>query len=234
MRRVTSLIWVLSEPAIHHSLPQEILHLASRHGQTDCVRLILDAVVSGHLASAVAEQARLPSVLLFCKESCSEPLSHLASAELLSALDHSCLDRKSAPSISLISSLSSQEKKDAALLSAASNGHLDCMKVLVERGACVTCTEEYDERPPLLRAANGGHTECVIYLIGKGADKGVLNKVERANRLALFCWRCCRFFDALACIGAADRRIACASRTMSDAIIAPRLPLPRLAAMQRT
>ena len=67
----------------------------------------------------------------------------------------------------------------SALISAAHNGHLDCMQVLVEAGADVNQTEILSHSP-LTLAAERNQKEAIEFLIEKGANVNAVNHMYTA------------------------------------------------------
>jgi ankyrin repeat protein len=59
---------------------------------------------------------------------------------------------------------------DLPLATAARNGNLEIVQLLVEHGAVVDIGKERGDRTPLIEAAGQGHVEVVKFLIAKGAD----------------------------------------------------------------
>lgn len=57
-----------------------------------------------------------------------------------------------------------QSLHEAALI-----GHLECIKLILKKGAEVDC-RTFEEQTPLMFACKRGHTACVKYLLKKGAD----------------------------------------------------------------
>ncbi|KAF2135963.1 uncharacterized protein K452DRAFT_322730 [Aplosporella prunicola CBS 121167] len=58
------------------------------------------------------------------------------------------------------------------LNSAANNGHLETVKLLLEKGADLSVSNN-DGWTPLNSAADSGHLEIVKFLLEKGADLSV-------------------------------------------------------------
>jgi ankyrin repeat protein len=65
---------------------------------------------------------------------------------------------------------------DWPLSTAARNGNLEIVKLLVEHGATVDIGKEAGERTPLMAASSQGHTAVVTYLLSQGADVNVKGK----------------------------------------------------------
>ena len=63
-----------------------------------------------------------------------------------------------------------KKELNAALISAAKEGHDDVARLLVSRGAKVNCTGGARGMTPLLEAAKGGHVDAMKVLIEHGAD----------------------------------------------------------------
>lgn len=60
------------------------------------------------------------------------------------------------------------------LIAAANSGHLEVVKLLLEKGADVAVSSD-NRTTPLIAAANIGHLEVVKLLLEKGADMAVAN-----------------------------------------------------------
>ena len=57
----------------------------------------------------------------------------------------------------------SNEHTNTALLLSAENGHVDCVKYLLQQGADINITDEWGNTA-LIRSAQKGHLDCVTYL----------------------------------------------------------------------
>ena len=63
--------------------------------------------------------------------------------------------------------------RNYALLLAAYDGHADCVRALLDKGADLDAAHSENGLFPLLLAAQNGHTDCVSVLLDKGADPNV-------------------------------------------------------------
>ena len=61
------------------------------------------------------------------------------------------------------------KEKESALFEAASNGHQNCMEILLNAGADVSAVE-YEYNTALAVASSKGRTECIKLLLNAGAD----------------------------------------------------------------
>ncbi|XP_013378966.1 serine/threonine-protein phosphatase 6 regulatory ankyrin repeat subunit B [Lingula anatina] len=68
--------------------------------------------------------------------------------------------------------------KRTPLHNAASGGHTDCVKFLIQHGADTNIQDMW-ERTPLYKAASGGHTQCVELLLQHGADTSIQDRWKR-------------------------------------------------------
>ena len=75
----------------------------------------------------------------------------------------------------------SSRRKDLALFGAAEEGHIDCVKTLVEEGADVNRGDDRHETV-LMRAARSGHVNVVDALLKAGAD---VNRADTDGNTAL-------------------------------------------------
>ena len=64
-----------------------------------------------------------------------------------------------------------------ALVIAAENGHVECVDILIQSGACVTF-DDTSGRTPLMAAAENGHVKCVEVLLKEGTGKCSKTKDE--------------------------------------------------------
>jgi catechol 2,3-dioxygenase-like lactoylglutathione lyase family enzyme len=71
---------------------------------------------------------------------------------------------------------------------AAAHGHLDCVKLLLERGLDVNLRDQLDRATPLLWAASGGHLDVVKHLAGAGADLDAMGDHHEIGALG---WATC-------------------------------------------
>ncbi|KAL5473631.1 hypothetical protein EMCRGX_G028135 [Ephydatia muelleri] len=62
------------------------------------------------------------------------------------------------------------------LMWASRGGHVECVKVLLDRGALVNVRDNKDGRTALMRASFWGHKECVKVLLDRGALVNMQNK----------------------------------------------------------
>ncbi|KAL5515176.1 hypothetical protein EMCRGX_G000307 [Ephydatia muelleri] len=65
------------------------------------------------------------------------------------------------------------------LMWASHNGHTECVKVLLDRGAQVNMQNK-DGWTALMRASGSGHMECVQVLLDRGADVNMQDEVSAA------------------------------------------------------
>lgn len=80
---------------------------------------------------------------------------------------------------------SAHQGKETALHEASGKGHMEVVKLLLERGADVHAKEKNDETP--LHVATGrGHTEIVKLLLERGADVHAKGKVLTGSLSSFF------------------------------------------------
>ena len=68
------------------------------------------------------------------------------------------------------------------LLLAATKGHLDAVRLLIERGAAVNAREGFFRATPVEMALSGGHREVALLLLARGAGDGPLVLEEAVDR----------------------------------------------------
>merc|ERR1711933_558047 len=66
---------------------------------------------------------------------------------------------------------------DPPLLLAAGNGHLACVRLLLDEGADIE-QRGVTKETPLNRAAHNGHLQTVMFLVEKGADENCKSLIE--------------------------------------------------------
>ena len=67
---------------------------------------------------------------------------------------------------------------ETALILSAQEGHLDCVKFLLQKGACIHARDNNGDTA-LILSAQEGHLDCVKFLLQQGANvtlKGQQNK----------------------------------------------------------
>jgi FOG: Ankyrin repeat len=69
---------------------------------------------------------------------------------------------------------------DTALHHANVQGHLECVRCLVENGACLDMVNHY-EATPLHVALCNRHVHCAMFLLHSGADIDMQDKVFRTQ-----------------------------------------------------
>jgi len=70
--------------------------------------------------------------------------------------------------------------KNMPIISAAMEGHINCLELLINAGADVNITSE-DGTPALFYAISNGHTECVKRLIAAGAETQTVIEKDHQN-----------------------------------------------------
>ena len=73
--------------------------------------------------------------------------------------------------------------KTTPLLEAAKNGHIEIVRLLLERGAKPNETGSFSNNPPIIFACRNGYTEIVQLLLEKGADP----ESTDTNNIPLIC-----------------------------------------------
>lgn len=72
---------------------------------------------------------------------------------------------------------------DQALISACSEGFIEIVQLLLEKGASITCTDPELHKPPLCWASGCGHFEIVKLLISRGADPNSKGGLKHTSAL---------------------------------------------------
>ena len=70
----------------------------------------------------------------------------------------------------------SSKDSEKSVTEAAKDGHLDCVKTLMEKGANVNTTDE-SGRTALMRAAKNGHLDIAEHLLTAGAEVNLANMI---------------------------------------------------------
>lgn len=104
-----------------------------------------------------------------------------------------------------------------ALHLAATRGHVEVIKVLLQYGAKLRLN--HANKTPLHDAAWAGHTECVVLLVPVASNAGLLDAVGNDGRVALHCASLCtdpKIVDALLNAGANPDVVDLRGRTPLD------------------
>ena len=158
------------------------LHVAAEHGRQGVFRILLDSPNIETYEDAYYHQARKFRYLLEYFDATGDTPLHKAAITGHSAIVKSILDLGSSSRLrGLDLETRTRYRGDpmtkpvrssgvTALHLAASAGHVDVVKILVENGARIEIKATNSDWTPLRCAARGGHEEVVRYLLKNGAS----------------------------------------------------------------
>ena len=159
------------------------LHVACRSAHVACVELLLakgmdvnTAAKNGYTAVHEAAHSGNLAILKLLINSGADLACVAATGEIAAVLaarnGHLDLFRLLLPASESDDSELQPELMASLLISVASNGHRDCMREILERGALVN-TKGEGGVTPLYAAARNGQQECVQLLLTRGAQMSV-------------------------------------------------------------
>ncbi|KAL5515199.1 hypothetical protein EMCRGX_G000331 [Ephydatia muelleri] len=147
----TVVLWSGDEAQSTNEVPLTPLIWASRNGHTECVKVLLERGAEVNMQNEGFEQGL---------ETLHTPVQYTVSIQVLSMSPLICMS----PLSTLTERHFNNGDGGTALMWASGWGHMECVKVLLDRGADVNMQDK-NGWTALMKASKSGHMECVKVLL---------------------------------------------------------------------